>query len=159
MAYKGFFKPKNKEKYIGDASNIVYRSLKERSLMVFFDKSPHVISWGSEEIIVPYKYKVDNKIHRYFPDFIVTFKTKDNEQKRFLIEYKPFVQTQAPKKAKRETKKTKKRYISEQLTYIKNINKWDAAKKYADKNDMKFIILTEKDLKRMTFFKNENLNG
>ena len=70
--YKGYFKPKNPKKYKGDPTNIIYRSSWECKLMIRLDEDPNVISWGSEEIIIPYRSPIDNKIHRYFVDFIVT---------------------------------------------------------------------------------------
>ncbi len=55
MAYKGKYKVKNKEKYLGDPLDVIYRSLWERKVMVYLDESSRIIQWGSEEIIVPYK--------------------------------------------------------------------------------------------------------
>ena len=37
--------------------------------------------------------------------------------------------------------------LYEQMTYITNCSKWEAAKKWAKSHDTEFIILTEKDLK------------
>ena len=65
---KGMFKPKNPQKYRGDPTNIIYRSSFELKLMVYLDQHPEVISWGSEEIIIPYKSPIDNRYHRYFVD-------------------------------------------------------------------------------------------
>ena len=51
-----------------------------------------------------------------------------------------------------EVKKTKKKkritikYKSDLKTYIRNQSKWKAARKWAEKRGMEFIILTEKEL-------------
>ena len=47
-SYKGKYKPMNPKKYKGDASQVVYRSLWERKLMVYCDTNKSVVEWGSE---------------------------------------------------------------------------------------------------------------
>ena len=47
--YKGKYRPHNPQKYIGDPSNIIYRSMWERKCMKYFDNNPSVIKWSSEE--------------------------------------------------------------------------------------------------------------
>jgi hypothetical protein len=69
--YQGRFKPKNPKKYMGDPTNIIYRSGWEFKLMRYLDVHPDVIEWGSEELIVPYRSPIDGRMHRYFPDFLV----------------------------------------------------------------------------------------
>ena len=71
MAYKGKYRIKNIEKYKGDPTNVTYRSLWERKFMVYCDKNENILEWGSEEIAIPYRSPLDNKIHRYFPDFYI----------------------------------------------------------------------------------------
>jgi len=53
MSYKGKFRPKNPNKYKGNPSNIIYRSLLERRFMVYLDNNPSILKWQSEEIIYP----------------------------------------------------------------------------------------------------------
>ena len=89
MAYKGKFKPNKPQKYIGNPTNIIYRSLLERRFMVYCDKKSSILEWGSEEVIVPYKSPVDNRMHRYFVDFIIKLKNKDGITETLLIEVKP----------------------------------------------------------------------
>ena len=62
MAYKGRYSPVNKEKYQGNPTNVIYRSLWERKFMKWCDLSESVIKWGSEETVVPYVSPLDNKI-------------------------------------------------------------------------------------------------
>lgn len=140
--YKGYFKPKNPKKYKGDPTNIIYRSSWECKLMIRLDEDPNVISWGSEEIIIPYRSPIDNKIHRYFVDFIVTKINKEGIKETILIEVKPEKQTKPPKIQKNITRK----YITEVKTWGVNEAKWKAAKEFCADRKYKFIILTEHEL-------------
>ena len=74
MSYKGKFRPKNRKKYKGNPSDIVYRSLWELKFMNYCDSNKSILKWSSEEIIIPYRCPTDNRIHRYFPDFYVKYK-------------------------------------------------------------------------------------
>ena len=141
MSYNGKYKPKNIQKYIGDSTNIVYRSLWERKFMVFCDNNPSVIKWNSEEIVIPYLSPVDGKYHRYFVDFIVEFVTTTGTA-TYLIEIKPKRQCKPPEKKKRSTKS----FLKECQTWQVNNSKWTHAKKFAEQRDWKFKILTEDDL-------------
>ena len=86
MAYKGRYIPKNPQKYKGDYTNIVYRSLWERKFMVYCDETSSVLEWGSEEVIIPYLSPWDGRIHRYFPDFYTKVKQHDGTTKKMIIE-------------------------------------------------------------------------
>ena len=143
MSYSGKFRPSNTHKYKGDPTNIIYRSLWERKFMMWCDKNENVLEWGSEEIVIPYISPVDNRPHRYFPDFYVRARTKTGKTEKYIIDVKPAAQTLPPKKSKRITK----RYISEVKTYAVNDAKWKAAKEYCLDRRMKFMILTEHELK------------
>jgi hypothetical protein len=142
MAYQGIFRPKNPKKYIGDSNNIVYRSSWECRVMNWFDQNDDIISWASEELIVPYKSPVDNRFHRYFPDFIVRVKTRDGTMKTLMIEVKPKKQTVPPEQKKRVTKQ----YINEVVTYGVNQAKWNAAQEYCLDRGWEFKIMTEEHL-------------
>lgn len=141
MSYKGVYKPKNPQKYVGDATNIVYRSLWERKFMVFCDNNPSVVKWCSEEIAVPYLSPVDGKYHRYFVDFLVEFNTVKGNQ-IYLIEIKPKRQCKEPQKGKKATRS----YLKEMQTWKINNSKWTHAKNFAEKHNWHFKILTEEDL-------------
>ena len=125
MAYKGRFYPSNPKKYKGDSRNIIYRSLWERKFMVYCDLNQNVLEWGSEEIIIPYKSPIDNRWHRYYPDFFIRVKEKSGSIKTYIIEIKPKKQVKEPKK--NPTKKTKE-WVNEVYTWGVNQAKWDAAK-------------------------------
>jgi len=138
MAYKGKYTIKDKRKYMGDASKVVYRSLWERQAFRWCESNPRVKKWNSEEVVVPYKCKTDNKLHRYYVDLLIELDNKDV----ILVEIKPKNQTMPPKKGSRKTK----RYINEVTTYIKNTSKWEAAQQYADHKGWKFQVWTEDTL-------------
>ena len=141
MAYSGIFKPKNPRKYIGDHTNIIWRSTWECRVMTWLDNNPNVISWASEELIIPYVSPVDGRWHRYFPDFLVKVNTQQGP-KTMLIEVKPKKQTQPPKQQKRVTK----RYITEVTTWGVNQAKWKAAEEYCLDRGWEFKVITEDHL-------------
>ena len=85
MAYSGKYRPVNPKKYRGDYKNVIYRSLWELKFMKWCDGNKNVIEWGSEEIIIPYISPVDNRVHRYFPDFYVKAYTKEGKPKNILL--------------------------------------------------------------------------
>ena len=123
MAYKGKYRPSHPKKYKGDPTGIVFRSLWERKFMVYCDNNQNVLEWASEEIALPYKSPVDNKFHRYFPDFYMKVKENNGTIKKYIIEVKPLKQCSPPKKPKRQTKG----YLYEAYEYAKNQAKWQAA--------------------------------
>ena len=140
MSYSGWFKPKNPKKYKGDPNNIVYRSSWELRVMKWLDEHPNIVWWASEELPIPYVSPVDNKVHRYFPDFVAKVKQADKET-TMVLEVKPYKQTQKPTQ-KRQTK----RFLQEVVTYAVNQEKWRAADLFCKEHGWQFKILTEKEL-------------
>jgi hypothetical protein len=143
MAYKGKFSPKNPSKYKGDPTGIIYRSLWERKLMVYLDENINVLEWSSEEMAIPYRSPVDNKIHRYFPDFIAKLRNPDGTVKTLMLEVKPKIQTREPKIP---TNKKTKRYITEVMTWGVNQAKWKSATEYCLDKGWDFKLITEDEL-------------
>ena len=142
MSYKGRFKPKNYKKYKGDPTRIFYRSLWERRFMVYCDESTNILEWGSEEVIIPYRSPLDNRIHRYFPDFYIKYKNREGRIIREIIEVKPKKYLSPPKEPKRKTK----RYLTEVSNYAINQAKFKAAEEFCDERKLAFRILTEEHL-------------
>lgn len=142
MSYKGKFQPSYPNKYKGDHRNIIYRSLWERKFMVYCDLNENILEWGSEELALPYRSPLDNKVHRYFPDFYIKVREKTGRIKKYLIEVKPFKQTKEPVPQKRKTKS----YIYEVTEYAKNQAKWSAAREYCKDRQWEFKVLTEHEL-------------
>ena len=141
MSYKGRFKITKPEKYIGDYTNVVYRSLWERQCFKWCESNPNVKAWNSEEVVIPYVSRHDKKMHRYFVDLFVEMTNGEI----LLVEIKPKKETKPPKEPKRKTK----RYINEVLTYVKNQDKWEAASEFADAKGWKFQVWTEDTLKNL----------
>lgn len=142
MSYKGIFKPSNPSKYMGDHTNIIYRSLWERKFMVFCDTSSNIIKWASEEIAIPYLSPVDKRYHRYFVDFLIQVKEKDGNEQTYIVEIKPDKKCKEPNKNKKVTKK----YLQEIVEWQINKSKWAFAEEFANKRNWKFKIITEKEL-------------
>ena len=142
MSYKGKYKPSNPEKYNGNVTNIIYRSLWERKFCVYCDTNERIIEWESEEKAIPYRSPLDGKIHRYFPDFLIKVKESDGSIKKYMIEIKPSKQTVPPIKPQRQTK----RYISEVYEYAKNQSKWESAREWCADHGYEFKIITEYEL-------------
>ena len=120
MSYKGYFKPRNPSKYMGDPTTIIYRSSWELKLMRYLDSHSDVIKWASEEFSIPYVSPIDGKVHRYFPDFLVKKRSLNKSIETVVIEVKPKIQTTAPT----VQKKANKRYIREVYTWGVNSAKW-----------------------------------
>ena len=93
MAYKGKYRPTHPSKYRGNPTNIIYRSLWELKFMKYCDSNSNILEWGSEEVIVPYRSPIDNRYHRYFPDFYIKVKENTGTIKRMIIEIKPQKET------------------------------------------------------------------
>ena len=140
--YKGRYSPKNPEKYKGNPTGIIYRSLWERKLMVYLDENKSIIQWSSEEIAIPYISPLDNRYQRYFPDFYIKAIDKNGNIVEQLLEVKPKKETTEPKKKKRITKQ----YITEVTTWGKNQAKWAAATEYCLDRGWQFKLITEKEL-------------
>ena len=141
MSYKGKYTIKNKTKYAGDASKIVYRSLWERQAFKWCEDNPNIRFWNSEEVVIPYKWQVDGRIHRYFVDLLIEMTNGEV----YLVEIKPKKETVPPKKPARKTKK----HLREVTTYIKNTDKWNAANQFAEHKGWKFQVWTEDTLKNL----------
>ena len=140
--YKGKFRTKNPSKYKGDVNNIVYRSLWELRFMKWCDSNTSVQEWGSETVIVPYISPLDKKVHRYFVDFYIKVMDKNGGLQKYLIEIKPERFTKPPIIPARKTKA----FIDEVFQYGVNEAKWKAAFEFCQDRNMKFMVLTEKDL-------------
>jgi hypothetical protein len=140
--YKGRYRILNPRKYKGDINNIIYRSSWELKFMKWCDANPSILEWGSETIIIPYRSPVDNKIHRYFVDFYIKVKDKNEEIKKYLIEIKPEKFTKPPLVPQKKTK----RFIQEVFNYGVNQSKWKQADEFCKDRGWKFLVLTEKDL-------------
>jgi len=139
---QGKFHPQNPQKYKGNINNIIYRSSWELKFMQWCDRNENILEYGSEEFWIPYVSPVDNRVHRYFPDFIIKVKESDEKIKNYVIEVKPKRQTVPPKQKSRVTKS----YLFEAQTYAVNQAKWNAANEWCKDRKLEFKVITEKEL-------------
>ena len=139
---KSKYKPEYPKKYKGDPNNIICRSSWERRFCRWCDLNENIISWGSEEFSIPYVSPVDNRVHRYFPDFIIKVREQTGEIKTYIIEVKSKKQTIQPKQKSRVTKS----YLYECKTYAVNQAKWKAADEFCKDHMIEFKVITEEEL-------------
>ena len=125
----------NREKYAGNGTPR-YRSGWELSFMKFCDTNDHVLQWASESIAIPYRHPLTGKMTQYIPDFLITYRNRDNTMRAELIEIKPKSQSVIESKMN-----------SRDRTVVAiNYAKWDAATKWARKNGLTFRVITENDM-------------
>ena len=137
---QGFYPLRNPEKYVGDPSKIVFRSSWELEMNKFFDNNPNILQWSSEEIAIPYIKPTTGRVHRYFPDYWIKYRNGEGEILQEIIEVKPHVQVHINSKCRITD--------YDRLMYAINVAKWEAATQFCKKNNIKFRILTEKEMFR-----------
>lgn len=125
----------NRDKYVGRGEPR-YRSGWELSFMRFLDSNDHILQWASEPLAIPYRHPLTGKMTNYIPDFLITYRTKDNTIKAELIEIKP------KKQSVIESKMSSKDRAIVAINYCK----WDSASKWARNNGLTFRVLTESDM-------------
>lgn len=143
---KGQFKIKNPGKYLGDPTRIIYRSSWEFKVMMQLDHDPNIVGWSSEEIRIAYQSPIDNRVHTYYPDFLIKEKQLNGTIKTKIIEVKPYDQTLPPKIPSTKTKRPSVKLIKEAATYAVNDAKWKSARKYCEHRGYEFVIITENEL-------------
>lgn len=132
----------NPEKYVGDPLSIIYRSSYEYKFARYCDLNENILKWSSEPIIVPYYSQLDSKMHKYFVDYWIKVQTGDKVQE-YLIEVKPSAQLLKPIMKGNATLKKIKYYNESLKTFIVNKAKFEAAQKFAEQRQWKFMVLTE----------------
>ena len=110
---------------------IIYRSGLELQFIQYCENHPSIVKWASEPIAIKYFSRLDDKECNYYPDYII----ENKDGKRCIIEIKPYEQTVKPTINDSDWLKQ---------AWIKNIDKWLAAKKFAAEHNMSFLIVTEK---------------
>ena len=110
-----------KDKYMNQQLFPEYRSSWELAFYKYCESSDLVEKWATESISIPYINPKDGQQHRYFPD--VFMQTKNG---KFVIEIKPGNQTGNPI----------------------NKSKWEAADRWCKEHGYKFVVVTEKELKK-----------
>ena len=134
---QGPYTVKNIAKFVGRGTPR-YRSGWEHAFMRFCDNNEHILQWASESISIPYRNPITGKQSIYVPDFLITYRTRDNRMAAELIEIKPKKQSVV------ESKSSNK----ERAVVAVNYAKWDAATKWAKRNGLVFRVVTEDQLFR-----------
>ena len=132
---QGSYVVKNKAKYVGRGTPR-YRSGWEHAFMRFCDNNEHILQWASESISIPYRNPITGKQSIYIPDFLITYRTRNNTMMAEVIEIKPKKQSVVESKMK----------ANERATVAVNYAKWDAATKWCKKQGLLFRVVTEDQL-------------
>lgn len=131
------FIPKNPSKCLNQGK-ISSRSSWEHSYMRWLDEHPDVLEWGSEVVAIPYFNPLKKRPAKYYPDFIIRYKDKNNVIHNELIEIKPLKETMM--------EHAKSKY--DRMMLISNAAKWKAAQSWCRRAGMVFRIVNEHHLFR-----------
>lgn len=139
---QGIYKVQNPHKYVGNPNQVVFRSSWEYKFYKKLDTDDRILKWNSERTIIPYQHPVKGTWHRYFVDATMQCRNAAGELKTYLVEIKPMKQTMPPKKPKRLTES----YAKSVDTFLVNQAKWEAAREFAKKHNIEFVVITEEQL-------------
>lgn len=134
---QGIYTIKNPEKYAGNRAPR-YRSGWEHAFMRFCDTNENIVQWASEAITIPYRNPLTGKQTIYVPDFLITYRDRNNQVKAELIEIKPKKQSVIESKAS----------ARDRAAVAVNYAKWDAAMKWCKRQGLTFRVVTEDDIFR-----------
>jgi hypothetical protein len=134
---QGAYVVKNKTKYVGKGTPR-YRSGWELAFMRFLDNNDNILQWASESISIPYRNPITGKQSIYVPDFLITYRNRNNQMIAEVIEIKPKKQSVVESKMK----------ANERAVVAVNYAKWDSATKWCRKQGLLFRVITEDDMFR-----------
>jgi len=134
---QGVYKVTNPLKYVGKREPR-YRSGWELAFMRFCDTNDNILQWASESIVIPYRHPLTGKMTNYVPDFLITYRTRDNRMCAEVIEIKPKKQSVIESKAS----------ARDRAVVAINYSKWDAATKWCRRQGLQFRVITEDDIFR-----------
>ena len=143
---QGYYKLINPEKYIGDASQIIYRSLMELKFCNLCDVSEKILKWASEAISVTYVHPLKKKKCQYFPDFVIEVRQKDGSVKLIMIEVKPMDLTpfsNIPRLSHTASQSQIRSHNRRLANIAVNTAKYQAAVQYCLQRRMTYQFLTE----------------
>jgi len=164
---QGYYRVKNRDKYIGDPNLVVYRSSWEFAFAKWCDASPSVLRWSSEPIKIPYYDRVSKLneckkmgldpnnpknwvVKNYNTDFWVEVDKGNNVYERWFIEVKPKTKLRKPVPPLRGAPlKEQRKFNNQAKEYLINEAKFAALKSWADKHNSKFYIFTEDIMMKM----------
>lgn len=129
---QGAYAVKNPGKYVGKGTPR-YRSGWELTFMIFLDSNDNVLQWASESVAIPYRNPLTGKQSMYIPDFLVTYRGRNNTTVAELIEIKPKKQSLIESRASDR----------DRAIVAVNYAKWDSATKWARRNGLTFRVINE----------------
>ena len=134
---QGFYDLKNPQKYVGKGRPR-YRSGWEHAFMRFCDTNDNVLQWASESISIPYRNPLTGRQTIYVPDFLITYRDRNDRMIAELIEIKPKKQSVIEGRAS----------ARDRAAVAVNYAKWDAAVKWCRRQGLAFRVVTEDDIFR-----------
>lgn len=135
--HQGQFRMTNPQKYVGKSAPYA-RSSWEVKVMQLFDTNSNILQWASEEVGIPYISPIDNRMHTYYPDFMVRYIDANNREHVELLEVKPNSQS---------TLETARSLADRQALAV-NAAKWQAATQWCKSKGIRFRVITENEIFR-----------
>jgi hypothetical protein len=145
---QGIFSPMNPAKLRNNNGKpIIFRSGWEAEAFRWCDRNSNVVEWTSENTPIPFVDPVDRAHHIFFPDLWIKYHdAKDGKLVQAIVEVKP--STEVPAFAMARYKETGRKPSAHRMTILaRNNAKFQSAQRWCDAHGMRFIILTEFDLK------------
>ena len=100
------------------------------------DTHPNIIRWASENIRIPYRNPITNKVANYVPDFMIQYQDKHGNQRTELVEIKPSGQTLL------ENART----LAEKQQVVINSAKWASAQAWCEQRGIRFRVVNEEHI-------------
>ena len=133
--HKGKYQVQNSEKYVGSKAP-TFRSSWENTFCRMCDENENITRWGSECVEIPYRSPLDNRWHKYYPDFLIQYIDNDGNEHVELIEIKP--SGQSTFESARSTK--------EKQQVVLNSAKWEAAQEWCKRKGIFFRVVNEEHI-------------
>jgi TnsA endonuclease N terminal len=155
------------EKYIGNPDLIIYRSGWEFSFCKWCDVSPSIKRWSSEPIRIPYYDRVSkleecrrqgldpnnpkNWVIKYYnTDFWIDVDQGNGNTQKMFIEIKPSEKLRKPIPLQENAPlRDQRRFNAKAKEYLINEAKFAALGAWAERNNAKFYVFTEKTLQNL----------
>ena len=133
---KSKYTPVYPHKYKGNSKMIICRSSWERKFCQWCDMNNSIVSWASEEFSIPYVSPKDNRVHKYYPDYLIKVKEKNDMIKTYVVEVKPYKQTMT----------TQNRRVAKQNHILLSVLRMQSIRQSGkqQKNFVKIIVLNLK---------------
>jgi len=144
---QGVFHPLNTEKCKNPPNRpIVFRSSWEAMMFKWCDRNANVLEWSSEQHRIPYIDPRNGRTKIYLPDIWCKVKLDDGRIEEQIIEVKPLSET--PSFAVARYKETgRKPSAYRQTMLLINQAKFKAAEQWCKMHGMRFIIMTENEIR------------